>query len=460
MKKSLKKSLYFGLAAVSVLAATSVATTNASAKSYAKVTSNKTLTTAATSRNVNLNGSNALYTKAGTLKGAKVVASTATAKSLSSSTNGAATFRAYQVATTNRGSVYYKVVSFDGQYRGWIYGGKSTTKFGGGISSYNTTKSATAPATTATYKLTDSAVSSSSNKAIYAQPAWAQYKVGRAKLNGSVIASTDAYKDTFFTFNDAATNRAGDLYYKVASASNESGLVGDWIPASAVTQSNAEPAATSDNSISVVYKTANGNQVGAASGKFIAAAGTNTKAGQAANDIKNTAGQTIDDFIKANLPAGYQLATGSYVGTTFGGTANVTVVAASTSKATLLSLDTPTSVGTTGLTAADFSNAPALTATQQADFTGNSSSLVSSGTLFKTLESAFGTNKYYLKATATGADGKPVYTYYTYDQSRTESDSANVAAKYGNNINLYFDKNTTTTAPAAADTSTNTNFLN
>lgn len=216
MKNGMKKSLYLGLAAVSLVAAGAVSSTTASAKSYATVTSNKTLTTAATSRNVTLTGTNALYTKAGTLKGAKIVASTTTAKKLASSTSGKNNFRAYKVATTNRGSVYYKVVSFDGTYRGWIYGGKSTSAFAGGIKSYDTTTSATAPSSTASYKL--SATSSTANTLFYSQPAYAQYKVGRAKVDGSVLTSTSAYANDTFTFSAAEkTSREGDTWYQIAS---------------------------------------------------------------------------------------------------------------------------------------------------------------------------------------------------------------------------------------------------
>ncbi|MEO3410274.1 S-layer protein [Levilactobacillus brevis] len=259
MRSSFAKSIYFGAAVLGLAGLSAVTTTTASAKSSAaKVTSSKALTTDANTRNVTFTGTNALYSKPGTVKGAKVVATTTTAKRLAASKNGQDNVRAYRVATTNRGSVYYKVVSFDKQYRGWVYGGKSTSAFAGGVGSYATTKNATAPASTNTYKL--NSTSTTANTTLFKAPAWTQYKVGRAVVNGKTLTSTDAYKGAVLTFNKAVTtSREGDTWYQVASVngSTTDGLVGAWVKASDVTTTNPQ----SETAVRFVLTDPSGNVV-------------------------------------------------------------------------------------------------------------------------------------------------------------------------------------------------------
>lgn len=210
MQSNLKKSLYVGLAALSLVGVATATATTASAKSYATAGAYTTLKTDASSRNVAVNGTNALYSKPGTVKGAKVVASKATMKKLAASKKSASYFRAYGQKTTNRGSVYYKIVSMDGKYRGYIYGGKTSGTFAGGISSANTTTTATTPSTK-TYYLKNPGTANT----LWSAPKYTQYKASK------VINSTSALASDSFTVDSAVTKtKEGSLYYHVTDNSN------------------------------------------------------------------------------------------------------------------------------------------------------------------------------------------------------------------------------------------------
>lgn len=302
MRSSFAKSIYVGAAVLGLAGLSAVTTTTASAKSSAaKVTSSKALTTDATTRNVTFTGTNALYSKPGTVKGAKVVATTTTVKRLAASKKGQDNVRAYRVATTNRGSVYYKVVTFDGAYRGWIYGGKSDAKFAGGVASYATTTDAKVPSTLSTssyYTLakTDATVNDGTTTT-YKAPAWSQYKVGRTMKDAS------AYKTNLLQVSKAATTREGDTWVYVTDVTN--GKLTGWVKASALKASADVPAS---EGVTINY-------TDKATGKVVLSHVIPFKADNPAlanptMDIytdKNAANKELHN----NMPAGYSVASGN-----------------------------------------------------------------------------------------------------------------------------------------------------
>nr|MCZ0978159.1 hypothetical protein [Lentilactobacillus sp. SPB1-3] len=133
----------------------------------------------------------------------------------------------------------------------------------GGIASYATTQDANdakADGKTA-YKL--ASTSTTENTTLFAQPAWSQYKVGRAKAaNGSVISSTAAYKDATFTLNKAVTtSREGETWYQIGSTNAD--LNGAYVKASDVVAATPAETPIAQNQVGIKFIDADtGKQVG------------------------------------------------------------------------------------------------------------------------------------------------------------------------------------------------------
>ena len=465
MQSSLKKSLYLGLAALSFGAVATVSTT-ASAKSYATAGAYSTLKADATTRNVQATGSNALYTKPGTVKGAKVVASKATMADLAASKKSASYFRAYGVKTTNRGSVYYRVVTMDGKYRGYVYGGKSDTAFAGGIKSAETTTVATTPARTTGYYLKDV-----SKNTIWTAPKYTQYKASKVSLY-------NAAKNDTFTVDKAATKTLeGSLYYHVTDTKDSS--ISGWIYAGKGYQANVTDAnqdmgglsftkpadaATTDNSITVHYVlNSNSNSLGTTTYTTSVAGTKKDQLISAAGDSKTNDSQNLVNFAVKNVPAGYGFddtaktpTTASVSQAKFGGTLTVRVAAVATSK---VSFYTPSADGIsagTKLAATDIQGGfPALTADAQKALTGDANVEVVAGTvdgLFTKTPYQFTSTQKVASAAMTAqqdADGKAVtgdaaaikagenyYIGYAYSKEATAA--ANKGVKYGTTLKAVF----------------------
>lgn len=427
---NLKKSFYFGLAAASMFAASGLLTSNASAKSYAKITSNEVMQTAPQNRNVTTNGTNALYTKAGTLRGARIIASKYTLQRYGSSKDSSQYFRAYRVATTNRGAVYYKVVSFNGVYRGWIYGGRTTGTFGGGLNLANTMGNFDLPLQKTGYTL-----SNPKKYTLWVDPKWSQYKAKKVDM------STYNPGDTFTITDAAVKTREQYLYYKVTDDKN-SAIVG-WVYSGGVSAPDSQQA-TKDNSVKINYVNSAGQSVGAYTWiiqKTDLKAGASLSNGAKLGDILQNATQ-LTDIATKNVPTGYKI---SGTQSPTNQPANVTIgtddylIYVDPIKPNFLSpvayylTNTGQQISPSQLKGNTY---PILTDAQMTIFSSQTQGAVPA----KVFENALFSDPNKLSSltgvTVTNADGSLTTPIYYFNKQATIS--ANTNAKYGDTLKLYY----------------------
>lgn len=289
MQASLKKSLYLGLAAlgfVAVAGATNATTANAAA---AKEVSKTTIE----HMNVNVTGKNAMYTRPGTLKGAKMVASTTTLNRMKDSKKGQDNWMAYQTVTTDRGSIYYKVVSFDKAYRGYIYAGSTKENPKGGLVKFDTFKQDAAVSkenAETSWNFKTPGTTNDGSSLTYKDAMWTVMGSGRV-----IKDSTPYAKDALTITKQGTRTREGDQWVYVEDEANPS--VNGWILKSGLKASNDVPAS---KGVTVKY-------VDQKDGKTV----VGTKVIKFAADGKNAEGKdTMNVYAKgeeviAGTPTGY-----------------------------------------------------------------------------------------------------------------------------------------------------------
>ena len=249
MKIHIKESAVISMAALGFFAAVGISqSTTVSAKSRVKVTSNVKLRTDASSRNVTFTGKAALFNKASSLKSAKKKTTTVTLKDLARSNKSSQNVRAYRVARTNQGKVYYKVVTFDGKYRGWIYGGKSRSKFAGGLKTYQTFKQGTLTNDMAngTFQFANLGTANDNQTVTYKQPAWTQYKVGRQ------VTDSRSYANVNYKIDRAGTRtREGDQWVHIYAINNGNSGADGWILYSGLKSATNNNSPIADNAVRI-----------------------------------------------------------------------------------------------------------------------------------------------------------------------------------------------------------------
>ncbi|GAA2975423.1 surface layer protein SlpB [Lentilactobacillus parakefiri] len=364
MRIHIKQSVAISMAALGFFAAAGISqSTTVSAKSRVKVTSNAKLKTDAASRNVTFTGKAALWNKASALKGAKKVATTITLKDLAKAGRSSKNVRAYRVARTNRGRVYYKVVTFDGKDRGWIYGGRSRTNFAGGLKTYQTFQqtSLSSEMSNGNFQIANPGTANDNQTVTYKQPAWTQYKVGRQ------VTDSRPYANVSYKIDQAGTRtREGDQWVHISATSNGNSGADGWIRYSGLKPASNINSPIADNAVRInLVDSATGSSItsvdytktGAAKGSAL---GSNVNGTWKLEATDSSAIQSqIASALAAHGYTGFTLTPGQMAAIaqgTFGASVTISVVKPTISKAVRIVLTDPSG---NVINSVDYTNATA-----------------------------------------------------------------------------------------------------
>ncbi len=154
------------------------------------------------------------------------MASKAVLTDLANSKFSSNNFAAYRQATTKSGSVYYKVTSFDGKYRGWIYGGKKAGKFSGGIEPFTTFDQGNVPSSLSnyTFKIAAPGFQNDGKTVTYKNPLNTTYQSGKQ------IGDSVKYANTTFKIDGIGTRtRENDTWVHISAINSDDSAANGWI---------------------------------------------------------------------------------------------------------------------------------------------------------------------------------------------------------------------------------------
>ncbi len=141
-------------------------------------------------------------------------------------------FVATNQEVTKTGRVYYRVISNDNQYRGWIFGGNKAGKFGGGLKAFKTFKQIGVPTSLSKYEftITTPGFANDGKNLTYTEP------LGTVRGAKQTVGDAAPYKDQTFKVTKMGTRtREGDTWVYVQSTDSSESKLNGWILYSGLT---------------------------------------------------------------------------------------------------------------------------------------------------------------------------------------------------------------------------------